>query len=150
MGTQRAQFGGRQIVGTDFGIDADLAHPARDQLGVLGPKIQNQDAGGMQVFYSIDRGDGDVTFSACTLDDWRDHVASGRAVLVRDANPYVVTGAVSISAQALVWQALVWQATPQLRWLNGVLQQYWVGHNYVRHETEWRDVPVVEEADAAP
>lgn len=60
-----------------------------------------------------------------------------------DAQPYVVIGGVSVADAPMVWQATV-----QLRWLNGVLQQFWQGHNFARAETEWRDVPVVEEANA--
>ena len=37
------------IPGMDFTIHADLAHTARNQLGVLGTEIQDQDPVGMDV-----------------------------------------------------------------------------------------------------
>ena len=37
------------IPGMDLAVDADLAHPARNQLGVLGTEIQDQDAVGVDV-----------------------------------------------------------------------------------------------------
>ena len=39
---ERGERGRVDVVGADLGIDARLAHPAGDELGVLGPKVQNQ------------------------------------------------------------------------------------------------------------
>ena len=35
--------------GMDFAVDAELAHAARDELGVLGAEVEDQDARGVDV-----------------------------------------------------------------------------------------------------
>ena len=37
------------VPGVQFAIDTDLAHTARDQLGVLGTEVQNEDAVGVNI-----------------------------------------------------------------------------------------------------
>ncbi len=51
LGSEAFDVGGRRIAGVDFGIDAELAHAARDQLRVLGAEIENQDPVRMDVWH---------------------------------------------------------------------------------------------------
>ena len=49
MRAESADGGRIGVVRVDFAIDADLPHPAGDQLGVLGPEVEDQDAVEMNV-----------------------------------------------------------------------------------------------------
>ena len=48
-GAKLADIGGLDIPGPDFAVDTDFTDAACDELGVLGPEVEDQDAIGMNV-----------------------------------------------------------------------------------------------------
>ena len=54
VGVEPADIGFRYVVGPEFAINTDFPHPARDQLGVLGSEIKDQDALGVNIGHGLD------------------------------------------------------------------------------------------------
>src|SRR6185436_12203065 len=71
------------VPGKDFAVDAELAHAARDQLGVLGAEIEDQDARGVDVSLGFHVGSNAVHF--CLKIFWRPWLRNGATPTGRPA-----------------------------------------------------------------